>query len=645
MTREQAKEEAKRYTESYLRGKGLNTRRPFKCINPQHADSHPSMSYDTRRNKCHCFSCGADYDIFDLIGIEYGIVDDKEKFDKTYQVLNISITDNKPAAPNQKQEFQKQPKTEQKTEQKKTDYTDYFLKAHEQVKNTEYLHSRGLSDEIIERFKLGYDEHFNKGTGGADWKAVIIPTTKYTYTARNTAADAEKKDRYRKVGSSVIFNAGALNHENPVFIVEGELDAISIIEAGGNALALGSTANYHQFVSLLKDRDIKAPLVLIVLDNDDDGRKTADNIMIDLHEYQKTKVVNMPDFYAEYKDANEMLCKDRERLESAIKSAENILEEERERKAEEYKKNNVAAQIDNFINGINSVEKAPYIPTGFSLLDTFLEGGLYEGLYVVGAISSLGKTTFCMQIADQIAEAGHDVLIFSLEMARTQLMSKSISRYTIIDCMENNTDTSLAKTSKGISTGDRYKTYSNDEKALIERCIERYKGIGKNIYITEGVGDVGIEEIKEAVKNHIEITGRKPVVFIDYLQIIAPYDMRATDKQNTDKAVLELKRLSRDYHIPIIGISSLNRQSYNSEIGMDAFKESGAIEYSSDVLLGMQLKGIGCSNFDINEAKKKNPRYVEIIILKNRDGITGETVDFEYYAMFNYYRESKPFNK
>ena len=52
---------------------------------------------------------------------------------------------------------------------------------------------------------------------------------------------------------------------------------------------------------------------------------------------------------------------------------------------------------------------------------------------------------------------------------------------------------------------------------------------------------VGVEEIREKVQKHIKLTGKATVVLIDYLQIIAPADLRATDKQNTDKAVLELK--------------------------------------------------------------------------------------------------------
>ena len=72
---------------------------------------------------------------------------------------------------------------------------------------------------------------------------------------------------------------------------------------------------------------------------------------------------------------------------------------------------------------------------------------------------------------------------------------------------------------------------------------------------------------------------------------------------------------------------------------MQAFKESGAIEYSSDVLLGMQLKGMGTSDFDVNEAKRKDPREVELHFLKNRNGVMSKPILFNYYPAFNYYKE------
>ena len=131
-----------------------------------------------------------------------------------------------------------------------------------------------------------------------------------------------------------------------------------------------------------------------------------------------------------------------------------------------------------------------------------------------------------------------------------------------------------------------------------------------------------------------------PVVVIDYIQILAPYNDRATDKQNTDKAVMELKRISRDYKTPVIGISSFNRANYSVPVTMEAFKESGAIEYSSDVLIGLQLKGAGQKDFDANQAKRKVPREVELVILKNRNGRTGDIIDYNYYPLFNYFTES-----
>ena len=135
------------------------------------------------------------------------------------------------------------------------------------------------------------------------------------------------------------------------------------------------------------------------------------------------------------------------------------------------------------------------------------------------------------------------------------------------------------------------------------------------------------------------MTGKTPLVIVDYLQIVAPYNERATDKQNMDKAVLELKRISRDFKLPVIAVSSLNRMSYGQRISMEAFKESGAIEYSSDVLIGLQLRGAGEAAFDPTEAKKKNPRQIEAVILKNRNGRVGEKIEFEYYPMFNYFTE------
>ena len=217
------------------------------------------------------------------------------------------------------------------------------------------------------------------------------------------------------------------------------------------------------------------------------------------------------DPYGGHKDANEALMADREAFTAAIERGEKIEEEALEAEREKYIQTNTAAHLQAFLNGIAASVDTPFIPTGIPTLDKILDGGLYEGLYVVGAISSLGKTTLVTQIADQIAQQGYDILIFSLEMARSEIMAKSISRHTLLDVLQNSGNMRDAKTTRGITTGIRYLDYSTAEKELIQRAVNEYGSYAKNIYIHEGIGDIGVEQIRETVKRHITFTGKTPV--------------------------------------------------------------------------------------------------------------------------------------
>ena len=375
------------------------------------------------------------------------------------------------------------------------------------------------------------------------------------------------------------------------------------------------------------------------LDNDRAGEEATEKLKQELDNINIESYI-VKNIYQECKDGNELLTKDRERFIKAVQEAYNTKEKAQKEVIENYKKTSNREYLQQFINGIGSGVNTEFIPTGFNKLDEILDGGLYEGLYFCGAISSLGKTTLITQIADQIAQNGQDILIFSLEMSRNEIIAKSVSRETMLYCLDSGNPINYAKTTRGITTASRWKNYSDDEKKVIFEALENYGEYSENIYISEGVGDIGVKEIRETIEKHIKITGKKPVVIIDYIQILAPLDIRASDKQNMDKTVLELKRISRDLKITIIGISALNRGNYNSKISMEAFKESGAIEYGSDVLIGLQFKGAGDNSFNVSEAKAKNPREIELVILKNRNGATGKTINMEFYPLFNYFKEA-----
>ena len=146
MDREQARDTVKGYLEDYLRGKGINPRRPFNCLNPDHPDKHPSMSYDRNRRRVHCFSCGASYDIFDLIGIDYGLSDFKDQLAKACELYGIEIdrSTNRPESKPAALPDQTAP-TESETLANKGGYMDYYYQCRKALHNTNYLQERGIA--------------------------------------------------------------------------------------------------------------------------------------------------------------------------------------------------------------------------------------------------------------------------------------------------------------------------------------------------------------------------------------------------------------------------------------------------------------------------------------------------------------------
>lgn len=271
--------------------------------------------------------------------------------------------------------------------------------------------------------------------------------------------------------------------------------------------------------------------------------------------------------------------------------------------------------------------------TGYENLDREL-GCLYPGLYVLGGISSVGKTTFIHQMADQLARSGEHVLFFSLEQSQFELVSKSIARIIATKEEERNCITS-AQIRKGVSG------------LKVTEAIKDYSGYAGRLTVIEGNFDVSVLKLRSMVEGYAQENKCKPIVIVDYLQIL-PGDPRQSDKQRIDSNVTGLKRLSRDLDIPVIVISSLNRGNYLAPIDFEAFKESGGIEYSADVVWGLQLS---CMNEEVfikskkiiekrerlKKAKDETPRSIELVCLKNRNGKPYFTCEFKYKPRFDLY--------
>lgn len=324
--------------------------------------------------------------------------------------------------------------------------------------------------------------------------------------------------------------------------------------------------------------------------------------------------------------------------------------EEQEARRKAYSCKSIKKATQDFVATImNKHDETPAIPTGFSILDgpEALDGGLYPGLYIIGAMPSAGKTAFVEQIVDHIAAAGNDVLFFSLEMSTFELIARSISRKTY-EIAKINVESErrpkeylkCARKTRDLMRLERFLDFSVDELEIMNAAQVEYRDTSApNLYIFEADGQIGVDYVRQQVEEHYNSTGRRAVIVIDYIQLLKPADVRATDKQNMDFNMLTLKQISRDFKAPLIGISSYSRTGYEGEARMQSARDSSSIEYSCDVMLGIHYKGAeDKENFDIDEAKNKEVREIVISVLKNRNGVTGTKILFEYISKYNYFR-------
>lgn len=614
---------------------------------------------DLGKKKWSCFGgCGGKtYDVVDLIKGYYKLSSDVEAINKGIQIYNIP---NKASVTYRPQENNKKDKNEKTI----TDHSEY-IKRCKNHNDFSYLKGRGISEETQERFNIGYDEAWRspkalkEGKNPPSSRRCIIPFDDFHYEARTI--DEEKDPRYKKMKEGEdfpIYNLSSLEIEREIFVTEGAIDCLSIEELGFNAIALGSVSNKDKLVEYLKVSDRKESLSLVLLlDSDDAGQKAA-NYLVEKMKEIGVACINGVIPKDKGKDPNDYLNRDRVGFSYFLLSLQKKAEDNMELPLNEYKATDVLDYFQNMEEQPDTFEAK----TGFYCFDNMnknLYGGLHEGLYILGAISSLGKTAFCIQLADQISENGNDVLFFSLEMSRKELVSRSLARYTYkIKNEEGRYNEDLARVSLEIINSRIWKFLKEYQKEHIRKAIEKYKDVAKNLYIYEGryKGErIGVKEIKKITNEHYNRTGRKPVVFVDYLQILAPTDIKATDKQNTDTAVFELKELSRDLGIPVVAISSFNRDNYYEPVSMVSFKESGAIEYSSDVLFGLQYFGMDYDDqkdkgnnralriHDLKEENEKKQRErkpvkIQLKCLKNRNGNKFDYV-FDLVNAYFYYNE------
>lgn len=651
MNREQLKQEIRRrvpMTDYLTKSKGKQYVCPYPDCGSgtgQHGTGALTIYPDT--NTWHCFACGRHGDVIDLYQQATG-TDFNTALQQLAAQLNLETGTTAPAnAPKNDFEAQgkasarKNDKTPQKAPQPpqdaNADYTEYFAQCvgrlNDPAASAYLVGARGISLDTAAAHWIGFDPQADPanapgGIGAAlhPCPRIIIPSSTAHYMGRSIDPATDKAFAKMNVKGSKpgIFNIDKTLYApdvQEVFVTEGAFDALSILEAGAAAIALNSTANADALIKQLEQhRPAESCTMILCLDNDDAGRKATQVLRAGLQRLNIS--FTTADICGQYKDPNERLQHDREGFCAAIEQAQRQTAA-RPDNVKDYISKYMAGEIEAFRSEIK---------TGYENLDDET-GGLYSGLYCIAAISSLGKTTFAAQMADQIAAAGHDVLFFSLEQSRLEMVSKSIARITAQKNLEN------AVTSLSIRKGYL-------PRQVQEAATEYTQQVQERMSIIEGNFNCTISFIGDYVRQYIRRTGTRPVVFIDYLQILQGEPQERGGRQSTkevvDSTVTELKRISRENGLTVFIISSVNRANYLTPIDFEALKESGGIEYTCDCVWGLQLQCLNDPIFDrqnnikerrakIKEAKAANPRKIELCCLKNRYGIANFSVFFDYY--------------
>lgn len=344
---------------------------------------------------------------------------------------------------------------------------------------------------------------------------------------------------------------------------------------------------------------------------------------------------------------------------------------------------------------------AKRISTGFNNLDNALNGGLYNDFIILGAPSGAGKTSYILQMALQIARQGVPVLFLSQEMAPQQMLYKALtclswlnlkdksatsigtqiftaneldayefangsaSRYFIKKPASELTEAENLEVMGKVSAnnfGTKKDTYNDARTAFLELPLMFMNGrrnVSSSLKIENGNGTfTELASVKKAISAITEELKRPPVIFVDYLQILAPDKgtQNYSDIRLIDENINALRQLSYLYTTPVICLTSYNREGTKAGgVSMEAGKGSNSIEYTSDFYAGLQWfgsdeitgkqAGDGRASDDalkaLNTYERKNglPLRIQFKILKNRRGAPIQNLYYIFSPYFSAYTE------
>ena len=259
---------------------------------------------------------------------------------------------------------------------------------------------------------------------------------------------------------------------------------------------------------------------------------------------------------------------------------------------------------------LNSKDKDQYkgVTTGFVDLDKVITGLNRSDLLIVGARPAMGKTSFALNMARNVAMLGKKkVLFFSLEMTKEQLAERVLSTEARV-----------------LSTKMRTGEISDEEwprlataTALLSKC---------ELYFDD-TSNMTVPEMKSRIRRLKDVDA----VFVDYLQLMKSGGRVESRVQEVSEITRSLKLMAKDLNIPVVVLAQLSRttegrgKSHKPQLA--DLRESGSIEQDADIVIMLYRDEYYIGEKDDEEQqqpqeKKPSINKVEFIVAKNRHGPT-----------------------
>lgn len=238
------------------------------------------------------------------------------------------------------------------------------------------------------------------------------------------------------------------------------------------------------------------------------------------------------------------------------------------------------------------------VPTGFTKLDEMLSGMQPSDMIILAARPSVGKTAFCLNVAANASTIhGKGVLLFSLEMAKAQLVQRLM-------CMVGQVD----------STRLRSGFLARSEFPKLQTAAAKLQQA--HIYIDD-TPNISMLELRSKARKH---KSQHPLdlLIIDYLQLMSGSSRAENRQVEISEISRAIKGLARELNCPVIALSQLSREAEKDDGGapkLSHLRESGAIEQDADVVL--MLSRLGAAEREGRE------NVIRLTVAKQRNGPTG----------------------